>query len=420
MSYSLSIDGATPATLESLGFSEAVFTEDMRGASKLVLTAPQDFVDAMIIEPFQRCALFDGDGNAQFVGWLDGAPRAAGGGSQRRSYTLAGPWRWFERSNYVQGKGGLSVLAGTPDAGASAPQAFDDSLSEVVDKVTAGHFTFTGTPAAFTHETPTNFRADVSCAEAMATLLAFAPSAVVRWIYTTPASDTAAIELKILAAPNGGDWFLDLSAFDLTECNLTPRYDLLRGNVAVYFIKDNAVAGSDLYTCEGDAADLSADGTLIATYDATALNSLPAAGIAAALGAWHERLHVDGNARQEGIDWTKRAGDSIGFVGGAWGELMDYVTTIFEVQRDLFANRSEFRFGVMPAISVFKLRDFDAGRSPLSAVHNATLGTPAVPVVPDEQEPFVMDFGTAAWRKVYRCDGYFAWVLMTPWEESPE
>jgi hypothetical protein len=59
----------------------------------------------------------------------------------------------------------------------------------------------------------------------------------------------------------------------------------------------------------------------------------------------------------------------------------------------------------------------------VSGAYNPRLAVPAIPGTLDEGDDDEVDlsaiFGSASFRKVYRCDGYFAWVLMTPWEEAP-
>jgi hypothetical protein len=419
MAYTLSINGDTAESLEALGFEAAVLKEDMRGGSELVLTAPQGMEEAGVIEPFQRCVLFDGDDEAVFVGWLDKVARSAVGNGQKRVYTVGGPWRWFERSNFVQGKAGLAVLAGAVDGEVAAPQAFNLSVAEIVDAVdNFGFFTFSDDPAAFEHETPTNFRADVSCAEAMATLMTFAPTAFLRWDYTTPSPGTAEVALKLGAIAGTADWNLSVSGMDLSRADMNPRYELLAEQVEVFFIGGNEVKGTDAASSAGDAAALGSGRKVLRTYDITSLNNLPAAGIAAVLANWHQRLHIDGTAVQEQIDWTRRPGQVVGFSGSAWGDLVGYRTTLHTVTRDLFRETQTHELGVMPALEIFKVKDFDAGRSQASGAFMPSLAGPRVGVdttgIEDPPDPASL-MTSARWTQVERCDGAKAWVLMTPW-----
>jgi hypothetical protein len=194
--------------------------------------------------------------------------------------------------------------------------------------------------------------------------------------------------------------------------------------VEVFYLRGNEVAGSDTAASAGDAATYGSGRKIIATYDTNALNSVPADGVAAVLAAWHQRLHVDGAVTREGIDWNERCGDVLGFDGMTVPELADRTTALHTLTRDLLAERTEMQLGVMPGRSIFKVKDYDGGRSPVSGAFNAQLATPAIRGVLDEGDEDPVDlgsiFGSAAFRKVYRCDGYFAWVLMTPWSEVPE
>jgi hypothetical protein len=428
MSYTLQIGSAEPVELEALGVRDAVLREDMQGGADLRLVVGAELSATALGSPFSKCILWDGE-FPRFIGWLDGWSRGAAGNEATVEYVIAGPMRWLERANFVQGRAGLAILAGAAGDGAPGdPQAWNVSLGEIVQKAWDGggdgEFLYDEFSPAFEHETPTNFRADVSCREALATLLTFAPGAVVRWDWVEPETGVWKPLLKVEALAGSATRNLSLSVMDLSRAGLNPRFDLLAEEVEVFYLRGNEVAGSDTAASAGDAATYGSGRKIIATYDTNALNSVPADGVAAVLAAWHQRLHVDGAVTREGIDWNERCGDVLGFDGMTVPELADRTTALHTLTRDLLAERTEMQLGVMPGRAIFKVKDYDGGRSPVSGAFNAQLATPAIRGVLDEGDEDPVDlgsiFGSAAFRKVYRCDGYFAWVLMTPWSEVPE
>lgn len=428
-------ESGTPQTFADLGIVQARHKVDATGFSSLELEVTGDISSAFIIQPFQVVSLVhypDPVGSpttyqTRFVGWMDASPRQASGDRETVRYVLNGPHRFLERANYVQSRAGLAILGGSAGwAEQTAPQPWNASAEEIFGIAYALYpITFNAAATPLIFETPTRFRADVSCATALSNLMAFAPSAVVRWSHAAPGES----EAEIRTFPGSPNKTLSATGLDLSAASLNARYDLLADTVVVYFMRDNEVAGNDNAESAGDAATLGADRKVIFTYDTGVLNNLPAAGIAAALAAWYQKLHIDGSATKEAVDWTDFPGDLYSFAGTKFAHYAAYSTELHTVERDLMAERTTLTFGVMPGRTIFKVNDFDTGAVPAVSTFaggaiptgNVAVGTSGITVTNPTGGQVQLDAAnlpsgeTATFRQVVRCDGYTAWVCMSDW-----
>lgn len=353
----LKIGSATAATFEALGISEAVLEADYQGRSSLELTTADELNASAMIAPFQRCELQTDDGTIRWVGWLDSAPRK--GSSGRVSYVLQGPHRWLERANFAQSRAGLVILAGAAGASATTtPQAWNTSAAEILDQalsIYASAFAYTGT-GTFTHQTPPRFRADVDCLTALASLLSFAPEAVLWWTFP---SGTPTLNIGTCAG--SATKTLNAATMELAETDVNPRYDLLFDTVAVYYVRSGTVSGAEVAGPGGEAQALGAARTKLYTYDASVLNNYPSSGLAAVMASYHQRLWIDASAKKMALDWTDRPGEIYGFGGTLLSAYSTRTTVLHTVTRDLMAETTELELGVMPGKMLYKVSDLDLG-----------------------------------------------------------
>lgn len=375
MAYTLEIGSASPATLGALGISEATLSENVLGEAALELKAPSGLNEAAIIAPFQKCILRDTSNTIRFIGWLDTAPRRAEGRSASVTYTLSGPQRWLQRQYYSQGRAGFVILGGTAGSGTTtAAQAFSAAYYSAVSGLGAiTTQTEAEVAAIFPHTIPNRFRSDVTVYDAVSSLLAFAPTAVLRWSYpsTTPKLELARVDTTI-------DAYLDGSVHKIISAGLNPRYDMLADSIVVYFVRGDSVVGSSTYGPQygkglgGDAGAFGANRLVVQTYDCSVINNLPSSGIAQVLAPWHQRLHIDGEVKKQGIDWSDRAGQLLGFTGSTFANFLSWSTLCSEITRDLFSETTTLKLGVLPQKNVYKIGDYDTGVAPSAQTHAAT------------------------------------------------
>ena len=358
MAYKLKIGTAQPATLASLGITAAKLDADIEARSSLTLETPAALGSAQIIAPFQRVLLYDGADNVRFVGWLDEAPRSARGDAHRVTYRLSGPHRWLARANFVQSRGGLVILGGAAGT-QSSPTSWHSAFIGVVDSALASYPEKFGyaTQHTFFHEIPARLRADVDCLTALLSLVSFAPTVVFWWSYDNDGNPT----LNLGNGVGSADKTLSTATHAISSAEVNPRYDLLADVVKVYFVSGNVVSGEEVATSAGDAAALGANRTVLFSYDTTALNNIPSAGIAGELAAWHQTLHIDASATRHDVDWTDRPGHIYGFGGADLSLFAGYKSILHTIIRDLFAETTTLRLGIIPGKALFKINDLDQG-----------------------------------------------------------
>lgn len=368
MSYKLKIGSGAAVTFQSLGIQNATFEEDVEGRSFLTLETRATLSSSGIIAPFQAVTLLDSSDTVRFKGWLDEAPRRASGESQSISYRLTGPHRWLARANFVQQRGGLVVLGGMAGSQQSAPQSFSQAVADVAASALEAFpnaFALTG-QSVFSHQIPVRLRSDVDCLTSLLSLISFAPSAVLWWSYDSNGFPTLNVGNGLGSAQKS----LSTATHLISQTQLNPRYDLLADRVTVYYISRNVVAGSESSASAGDAASLGANRKLIFSYETTVLNNLPSAGIASALAAWHQTLHIDGTATMQQIDWSDRPGIIYGFAGADLSHFASYTTLLHTLARNLFTGESVLKFGVLPGKTLFKVADLDNGAGPTPGTHS--------------------------------------------------
>lgn len=353
----LKIGSGTAATFAALDISEAVLTADYQGRSSLELTVGAGLSASALIAPFQRCELQTDDGTIRWVGWLDEAPRK--GSSGRITYILQGPHRWLERANFAQSRAGLVILAGAAGASATtAPQAWNVSAVEILTQaltIYTGAFNYTGT-GTFTHQTPPRFRADVDCLTALASLLSYAPEAVLWW--TFPSGTPT---LNIGTCSGAAAVTLNAATVDLAEADLNPRYDLLYDTVVVYYVRSGTVSGAETAGPGGEAQTLGASRTKLYTYDASVLNNYPSSGLAAVMASYHQRLWIDAKATKCALDWADVPGQVYGFAGTELAAFAGCTTVLHTITRDLMQEQTVLELGVMPGKQLYKVSDLDLG-----------------------------------------------------------
>ena len=358
MAYKLQIGAGSSQTLESLGVNSATLECDAEGRSSLLLETAGSLGSAPMIAPFERVLLRDGDDEVRFAGWLDEAPRSASGEAHRVSYRLSGPHRWLARANFVQSRGGLVILGGAAGM-ESSPVSWHNAFVAVVDSALTsypGQFGY-ATEHTFWHEIPARLRADVDCLTALLSLVSFAPTVVFWWSYDSAGNPN----LHLGNGVGSADKTLSTSTHAISQAEVNPRYDLLADVVKVYFVSGNVVGGEEVASSAGDAAALGANRTVLFSYDTSVLNNIPSAGISGELAAWHQTLHIDASATRHDVDWTDRPGHIYGFGGADLAPFAGYKSILHTISRDLFAETTTLRLGVIPGKALFKINDLDQG-----------------------------------------------------------
>lgn len=351
-------------------FSTAVLRLSLAGDDALELSASGSLDEPGLIAPFQRVRLRDENGAVMWTGWLDAAPRAATGTTAEVGYTLTGPMRWLERTPYTStATGGRAPLV-VPDE--SAPGDMP-SIASVVRRVLAaveathpGRITWRDEDLddalfASTQAVPET-RLDSLCADTLRRALRPVPSAIWWWEYPAPAyvprlrfADALASGANVRTAGMG---------WRLLSAQVTPRYDLLHDEVAVYWLKRGQLERTDTVSGASDAFSLGAARRFVATFEAGTYN-LPADSIAQALHAFYSRLHADAVLGLDRLDWSLRPGHLVEFAPALIAPGVVAPTAITHtVVRDLFARTTTVELGVPPYLNITKLSDGNNDDSP--------------------------------------------------------
>jgi hypothetical protein len=374
MSYSLFIDFNGPYTLESLNVSSAKVSESIDGTTFLTLEVPAQFNSAPLAPPFANVLLLENGTDLRFIGWLDEAPREVSGDSCRMRYVFSGGHRWLTRKFMTQNRAGLVILGGAAGAGTTEPaKEFSAVYQEIINNVGGNidAMTESAVNALYSHTIPNRFRSDVTCFDALSNLLSFAPTASLRWSY-----EISIPKLNIVKSEGAATFTFNASTQSLVSAQLTPRYDLLADSMIVYFVRDDAIVGNSTIGpaygqgSGGDAGALGANRTLLQTYDVSVINNLPSSNIAEILAAWHQKLHVDGSIEEAAINWSLPLGSVVGFGGTLFSQFASNTTTIVSIERDLFAERTVYEFGVLPQRQIYKIGDYDTGTPSTAQTHN--------------------------------------------------
>jgi hypothetical protein len=363
MNCSLIIGSNSPQTFAALNISGAQLVESLDGNTSLVLECAGNVSDPYLIAPFQRCVLLV-DNVVRFVGWLDEAPRAATASSERITYKLNGPMRWLQRTLFVQNFGGIVFVAGTANSqNQQAVKTWGQSLLDVLNDGNMGqYFNYSSAGWSSVYDIPTRPRSDISCYDALKTLMAYSPMTYIRWLY-----DPVAAGLPTLFVGDINDSIdrtLNASTIALSEATINPRYDLLVSEVKVHYMRDNIVNQTQISSIVTDADTLNANRSDSYTFDTSSVLNVPTSGLANAIKRFRGRLHIDGTASREGIDWGDEVGQTWGFAGTKFSQLSGYRTILNNIQRDLFRLTTSLEFGVTPDRAIYEVynrSDFDRG-----------------------------------------------------------
>lgn len=430
MTLQLVIGTNPAASFASLNISGARLTEEIDGSAYLELECSASIADPYIIAPFQRCALLV-DNVVRFVGWMDEAPRAASGNAESVKYKLNGPLRWLERTLFVQNFGGIVFVAGRANQGGQqAVLTWKQALTDVLnDGSMSTYFNWSNTGWSSVYDIPARPRSDISCADALKTLMAYSPTSYIRWTYD-PSNAQAKPTFFLGDVNDTIDRYLNTS-LQLSEASINPRYDLLVSTIRIQYMRDNVVSQTQTSNITTDADTYGANRTESYTFDTSSVLNVPTAGLANAIKRHRGRLHVDGQATREAIDWNDEVGQTWGFSGTKFQQLAGMRTILNRIERDFFAQRTTLDFGVRPyqhVYEVYNRSDFDRGNVTPISTPSYTGFSGTSPYTPSNSfnsiptqgtvdiSPSQLSFGQAAqFREIQRCDGLKAKVMMTAW-----
>lgn len=380
MAYKLKI-GDTTSTLQDLGIVEAIYEEDMDGSTSLRLTVAQSFQSAPIIAPFQRCDLYEEPdewtSNWRFSGWLDEAPRFIDGSSESVQYTLNGPMRQLERTMVSQSLGGLALLGGAAGS-RSDPMTLSDAITALLSD------TFTGLGwglwvGSGGNQIPARQRSDVSLADALRTLMTFAPGVAIKWQYGVTDDAPAGIGMR-LSSGYGEEFNLAQHTFFAVSVN--PRYDLLYDRVTIHWMREGHLAATHTVKFDGTDADLlGANRTKTYTFDTDSMLSVPEPGLHDALAGWYGRLRIDAEISRDGVDWDDVViGEKQFFVGTRFAGLPPWSDSpLIAITCDLIKNTSHYRLGASEKEIIYDLAnrtDYDKAAGNISGTAGVFTGLP--------------------------------------------
>lgn len=339
------------ADLGSAGITAATLTTTSQGVDTLQLTCDGPLDSTPLLAPFEQFTL-TADGGTRFTGWLDQAPRADSGSESSHTYTLTGPMRWLDRSPFVsETSGGIIVF----DDGGGALLPLDTMLRRILASTQSAqpgritHLDSDLDAPILQHPVPPEIRLDSTCETCLRRALSYAPTVGYWWEYS---AFTPTLRLRDCAQPIP-DHTLSDSAYDLSQIQMNPRYDLLHDTLKIYWLSGRSLARLDTVSPAGDAAALGANRTLIQTFELGSYN-LPVEGIGNALAKYYQRLHIECTATMESLDWSHHPAELWSYAGLLANEHTSFAYTI---TRDLFALTQTLTLGVPPALGIYQLSE---------------------------------------------------------------
>lgn len=346
------------ATLGASGITGAQLVTTSEGADTLTLATAEDLDAADLIDLFEQVIL-TASGATRFIGWLDQAPKAASGSSRSRSYTLAGPMRWLDRTPWTNSTGGGRAELSQVDGNILQP--LDTTIRAILDFVIAaqpGTVAYVDADldiAVLQTAIPPETRLDSNCGALLRRALKFVPTVIFWWDYTAATPTIRFADADKTTA----DKSLSESLYDLSQASFSPRADLLYNTVRIFWTQDGILARTDEVTAtSGDAFSIvsgnaAAARALVQTFELGRYN-IPSEGIAAAILKHCSRLHVDASATMVGLDWTHRPGLLWAFAGLL---ASSYKSFGYQVARDLLQLTQTLSLGVPPSFAAYSLSD---------------------------------------------------------------
>lgn len=254
MSWSLTYNGTTKS-LEAWKIKNLQRTQRSQGADRVTFEIGGTDVDEAPLFSYGDTLSFKNNSTTWFTGIVIREPRFGNTTSEALKYELAGPWWYLEDLTYqqmwkVNGGDfkqksrvilGQDMLGNSIDSGAA--------LTDIIQYAIALERPLALGTIDPDSTIPKDENHNITCAEAIQKILRWHPDCVAYWDYSTTPHPT----LHIRKRGNLSSTILDLTAgTNLSEVNITPRYDLQRSSVVIRY----EVTG----TTDGDAwSDITTD-----------------------------------------------------------------------------------------------------------------------------------------------------------------
>ena len=242
----LSIDGAPPASLPSLGITAATLELSNQGQDHLQLTLADETTLAAF-PTYQTVRLYH-DGTPRFLGWIDKPCISMSGEARKTTLLLNGPWRWLDMTTYsdlmrlAQASGlPLSVLSQIPWLNEGVDPVTGLVLKRTIREVltAALSWVITKQGPVISHdlsagtldlELPWSEKQNVTVGSVVRDQLGWVPDHSVVWDYST------LIPQLLVMAPGTAVKQVTSTGIDVTQLSLAPRYDLLVNAVTLTYL----------------------------------------------------------------------------------------------------------------------------------------------------------------------------------------
>ncbi len=269
----ISKDDAAPILLETLGVSSCHVNLAANGEDTMSFVVDDDYTADPAFPKKTKVALIRRDGATDvccFVGWIRSIPRIASAEQEDIAYTAEGPSSLLGRVTYAQQWTVITADDGTPamaleprvilgENNAGARRSTGQQITDIIEYAVSQGIPIAAGTINVGLTAPRDERENISCFEAILSLLRWTPTQVLSWDYNNVDAGAYVPAANVTAAADMTAVNAALHNSDVTSAAFTPRYDLQVPGIVVTYRIAGEVDGKPYerraYDTAGDADD---------------------------------------------------------------------------------------------------------------------------------------------------------------------
>lgn len=277
MAWTITIDNLEKSVAD-LGFRGLIVTLTNQGIDTLRFEAPSSFTETPSLvgksvvlrrgREWQDDHWVSESGSIVFSGTIAAATNQATSNSEFAAYTAYGPWRALERTLYGQQWAGAATGGSvkTSHVFVNAGVSMKGQIEAVISAAIAAGIPMQAGTIDEMGVLPMSQCRDIMLAEVIRQELRWAPDAVAWFDYSTSPPKLHCRRAANLPAVN-----IPLDGTVISECELTPRHDLIVPSVCLFFEFANQVDGREMLSIMKQIWPMEAtgfeQGALVGTFD---------------------------------------------------------------------------------------------------------------------------------------------------------
>ena len=239
---------ATSRSLASLNLSSAVLKFQSLAGDTLTWTADTTAAtgEGTIIPDFGQVVELYWDTTRKFRGHVTSVKV----GMRQIAVEVSGPWWWMERTNLTEVQTDATGATAERASYVFPTQSLATSIGSLIARAVTNGVPMTAGSVATMFDVPRMTLAEMSCANALATLMAWCPDAVA-WFDYSGASPVLNITRRGVVSPT--TYTLGTDAIEIGE--ITPRMDLEVARNEIHYVTRNATTGKPAWASQTSGTD---------------------------------------------------------------------------------------------------------------------------------------------------------------------